>query len=57
VVLTSATLALSEDFVQVTSLGPMGVRGLRDAVEVYELVGANSASTPTDLVGEVDGSE
>ena len=43
VVLTSATLALSEDFVQVTSLGPMGVRGLRDAVEVYELVGANPA--------------
>src|SRR5262245_24526957 len=39
--LTSATLALCEDFVQVKSLGPMRVKGRSDAVEVYELVGAN----------------
>ncbi len=39
--LTSATLALCEDFVQVKSLGPIRVKGLSEAVEVYELVGAN----------------
>ncbi len=39
--LTSATLALAEDFVQVKSLGPMRVRGLSEAIEVYELAGAN----------------
>src|SRR5262245_8354598 len=42
-VLTPATLALAEDFVQVKSLGPMRVKGLSDAVEVYELIGANAA--------------
>jgi hypothetical protein len=41
--LTPATLALAEDFVQMKSLGPMRVKGLSDAVEVYELVGANAA--------------
>jgi class 3 adenylate cyclase/tetratricopeptide (TPR) repeat protein len=41
--LTAATLALAEDFVQMKSLGPMRVKGLSDAVEVYELVGANAA--------------
>ena len=39
--LTPATLALSEDFVQVKSLGPMRVKGLSEAVEAYELIGAN----------------
>ena len=42
-VLTPATLALAEDFVQVKPLGPMRVKDLSDAVEVYELVGANAA--------------
>jgi len=42
-VLTPATRALAEDFVQMKSLGPMRVKGLSDAVEVYELVGANAA--------------
>jgi len=42
-VLTSATLALAEDFVQVKSLGPMRVKGLSEAIEVYELVDANPA--------------
>jgi class 3 adenylate cyclase len=41
-VLTSATLALSENFVQVKSLGPMHVKGLSQAIEVYELLGASS---------------
>src|SRR5437667_9525994 len=41
--LTSATLALCEDFVQVKSLGPIRVKGLSEAVEVYEVVGANPA--------------
>jgi class 3 adenylate cyclase/tetratricopeptide (TPR) repeat protein len=39
--LTPATLALAEDFVQVKSLGPTRVKGLNDPVEIYELVGAN----------------
>ncbi len=39
--LTSATLALAEDFVQVKSLGPMRVKGLSEPVEVYELTGAH----------------
>ena len=41
VLVTSATLSLSEDFVQVKSLGPMRVKGLSGTIEVYELVGAN----------------
>src|SRR5437773_6548663 len=41
VLLTPATLALAQDFVQVKSLGPTPVKGLREAVEVYELTGAN----------------
>jgi class 3 adenylate cyclase len=39
--LAPATLALSEDFVQVKPLGPMRVKGLSEAVDVYELAGAN----------------
>ena len=39
--LTSATLALCEDFVQMRSVGPVRVKGLTEAVEVYELNGAN----------------
>jgi class 3 adenylate cyclase/tetratricopeptide (TPR) repeat protein len=38
--LTSATLTLCEDFVQVKSLGPMRVKGLTEVVEAYELTGA-----------------
>jgi class 3 adenylate cyclase len=41
VLLTRAALALAEDFVQVKSLGPTPVKGQREAVEVYELTGAN----------------
>ena len=41
--LTSDTLALAEGFVQVTSLGPMAVKGLAAPVEVYELTGVSTA--------------
>jgi class 3 adenylate cyclase/tetratricopeptide (TPR) repeat protein len=39
--LTPATLAMCEDFVQVNSLGPMRVKGLAEPLEAYELTGAN----------------
>jgi class 3 adenylate cyclase/tetratricopeptide (TPR) repeat protein len=41
VLVTSPTLALAEDFVQVKSLGPMRLKGLSEPVQVYELAGAN----------------
>jgi predicted ATPase len=40
--LTAATLRLVEGLVQVTSLGPIPVKGLPDPVEVFELVGASA---------------
>ena len=40
--LTPETLALAEGFVQVTSLGPMAVKGLAAPVEVYELAGVSA---------------
>ncbi len=40
--LTLNTLALAEGFVQVTSLGPMAVKGLPAPVEVYELAGVSA---------------
>jgi class 3 adenylate cyclase/tetratricopeptide (TPR) repeat protein len=40
ILLTSEALRLVEGYVQVTSLGPVAVKGLRAPVEVYELVGA-----------------
>ena len=39
--LTPATLALAEDFVQVKPQGPVRVKGLPEPIEVYELAGAN----------------
>jgi len=41
--LTPATLALAEGFVEVKSLGPMSVRGLAEPIEVYELTSASAA--------------
>jgi len=38
--LTPATLALCEEFVQVKSLGPMRVKGLAEPLETYDLIGA-----------------
>jgi len=40
VLMTSATLALAEGYVEVKSLGPVPVKGLTDPVDVYELTGA-----------------
>ena len=43
--LTGETLALAEGYVEVIPLGPVPVKGLADAVEVYEVTGAGSART------------
>ena len=40
--LTAATLRLVEGLVRVNALGPVPVKGLADAVEVFELVGASA---------------
>jgi class 3 adenylate cyclase/tetratricopeptide (TPR) repeat protein len=45
IVITPNTLALAEGFVEVKSLGPVPVKGLADAVEIYELTGAGPART------------
>jgi class 3 adenylate cyclase/tetratricopeptide (TPR) repeat protein len=37
--LTMETLRLAEGFIQIKSLGPVPVKGLRDPVEVFELIG------------------
>ncbi len=42
---TAETLHLAEGFVQVTSLGPVPVKGLGEPVKVFELVGAGVART------------
>jgi class 3 adenylate cyclase/tetratricopeptide (TPR) repeat protein len=43
VLITAATLQLAEGYVQVTSLGPVNVKGRGKPVEVYELTGAGAA--------------
>jgi len=43
--LTAATLELVEGFVLVKRLGPVPIKGLADAVESYELMGASPART------------
>src|SRR5436309_5370685 len=45
IVITPATLALAEGFVEVKPLGPVPVKGLADAVAVYEVTGAGPART------------
>jgi class 3 adenylate cyclase/tetratricopeptide (TPR) repeat protein len=45
ILLTQATLERVEGFVAVKSLGPVPVKGLADAVEVYEVTGAGLART------------
>jgi class 3 adenylate cyclase/tetratricopeptide (TPR) repeat protein len=42
ILLTAATLRLVEGLVQVTSLGPVPVKGVDEPVEVFELVGASA---------------
>jgi class 3 adenylate cyclase/tetratricopeptide (TPR) repeat protein len=41
--LTAATVALAEGFVEVRSLGPTPVKGLAAPIEVFELTGASAA--------------
>jgi class 3 adenylate cyclase/tetratricopeptide (TPR) repeat protein len=45
IVITPETLALAEGYVAVKSLGPVPVKGLAEAVEVYEVTGAGPART------------
>jgi class 3 adenylate cyclase/tetratricopeptide (TPR) repeat protein len=45
IVITPDTLALAEGYVEVKSLGPVPVKGLTDAVEVYEVTGAGPVRT------------
>jgi predicted ATPase/class 3 adenylate cyclase len=40
VLITADTLRLAEGFVQVKSIGPVNVKGISEAVEVYEISGA-----------------
>ena len=42
ILVTPDTLAAAEGFVQVSSLGPMAVKGLPAPVEVYELIGVSA---------------
>ena len=43
VLLAPAALQLAEGYVQVTSRGPVAIKGLPDPVEVFELTGASAA--------------
>jgi class 3 adenylate cyclase/tetratricopeptide (TPR) repeat protein len=45
ILLAPATLQLAEGYVQVTARGPVTVRGLADAVDVYVLTGASAQRT------------
>jgi class 3 adenylate cyclase/tetratricopeptide (TPR) repeat protein len=45
IVITPETLALAEGYVEVKSLGPVPVKGLADAVEVYEVTGVGPTRT------------
>jgi class 3 adenylate cyclase/tetratricopeptide (TPR) repeat protein len=45
IVIAPATLALAEGYVEVKPLGPVSLKGLADAMEVYELTGAGPART------------
>jgi class 3 adenylate cyclase/tetratricopeptide (TPR) repeat protein len=45
IVMTPDTLALVEGYVEVQSLGPVRVKGLANAVEVFEVTGAGPART------------
>jgi class 3 adenylate cyclase len=46
IVITPETLALAEGYVEVKSLGPVPVKGLADAVEVYQVMGAGGLGSP-----------
>jgi cytochrome P450/class 3 adenylate cyclase/tetratricopeptide (TPR) repeat protein len=46
---TVNTVRLAEGYVKLRPLGPVPIRGLRDAVEVYELIGAMPARTRLEV--------
>jgi len=50
VLITAATLQLAAGYVQVTSLGPVNVKGRGEPVEVYELIGAGAARSRFQVV-------
>jgi class 3 adenylate cyclase/tetratricopeptide (TPR) repeat protein len=52
IVITPDTLALAEGYVEVKSLGPVSVKGLAEAVEVYEVTGAGPARTRLEASAE-----
>jgi class 3 adenylate cyclase/tetratricopeptide (TPR) repeat protein len=41
ILITPAVLRLTEGYIQIKPLGPVSIKGLRDPVEVFELVGAS----------------
>ena len=45
VLLTAHTLKLAEGYLQLRALGPIPVKGLAEAIEVFELTGASGART------------
>ena len=45
ILMSADTLQLAEGYVQVKSLGPVTVKGMTDAVEIYEVTGAGVART------------
>jgi class 3 adenylate cyclase/tetratricopeptide (TPR) repeat protein len=45
ILITSEVLGLAEGYLQVTSLGPMRIQGLREPVAVYEVLGAGPVRT------------
>src|SRR5262249_40857030 len=45
VLLTADALRLAEGFVEVTPLGPINVKGLREPVEAFEVLGAGASRT------------
>jgi AAA ATPase domain/Adenylate and Guanylate cyclase catalytic domain len=49
IVIAPATLALAEGFIEVTSLGPVPIKGLSEPVEVFELAGAGAARTRLEV--------
>jgi len=46
ILMTAATLSLSEGYIQVKPLGPVSVKGLSARVEVYEVAGAGGRPLP-----------
>src|SRR5262245_29102044 len=45
ILITADVLRLAEGYVQVTSLGPVPIKGLPDPAEVYEVTGAGPVRT------------